>query len=123
MPKEFPTEAVISAATGMLICPFDKVHEVCTYMAGEPVWTHQLPRVGREVEATLKQRHPELAQTFAEAEGITPDNWQEFRDRFIARHGATLTVAPMSEDQHQGIDPVSELAEMVPPDRIIQIVQ
>lgn len=119
MPKDFPTEAVISAATGMLICPIDGVYEVCAYMAGEPVWTHQLPRVGREIEASLRARRPDLLATFDEAKEVTPDNWQTYLSRFIERHGPTISVAPMSDDQHESIDPVSEAAEMIHPDRII----
>lgn len=121
MPKDFPTEAVISTATGFLICPVDGVYEVSAYMAGDPVFTHQLPRVSREIEAAMRARRPDLVATFDEAQQINPDNWQEMRDRFIARHGPTISVSPLSEDQHESIDPASELAQAVPPDRIIQI--
>lgn len=121
MPKDFPTEAVISAATGMLICPIDQVYEVSAYMAGEPVWTHQLPRVSREIGASLRARRPDLLATFDEAKEVTPDNYRDYLARFLDRHGPTISVSPMSEDQHESIDPVSEMAEMVPPDRIITI--
>lgn len=121
MPKDFPTEAVISTATGFLICPIQQVYEVSEYMSGAPVWTHQLPRVSREIKAHLRAARPDLVATFDEAEGINCDNWQDFRDRFIARLGPTITLEPMPEAEHERIDPLSELAEKVHPDRIITI--
>ena len=122
MPKAFPTEAVISAASGFLLCDFDKVHEISEYMAGEPVWTHQLPRVGQEIGVAIRVRHPELAPTLDECSQITPENYQQMRDRFIERHGPTIEISPLSADQHESREPISELAEMVPPDRILSIV-
>lgn len=121
MPKEFPTPAVIGTATGRLICPIEQVYEVSQFMAGEPVWTHQLPRVGREIEAHLRATRPDLVPTLDEAKGINRDNWQDFRDRFIARLGSTIALEPMTAAEHERIDPVSELAEKVHPDCIITI--
>ena len=121
MPKAFPTEVVISAASGMLLCSFDQVHEISEDLARKPIWTHQLPRVGGEIAATIRARHPELVVSLDEAGHVTQENWQEYRDRFIARHGTAIEVSPMAAAQHEHREPISELAEMVPPDRIIQI--
>ena len=123
MPKAFPTEAVISTASGFLLCDIGEVYKVSEYMAGEPVWTHQLPRVGREIAGVIRARHPELAATLDECQQITPENYAEMRDRFIARHGPTIEVSPMTTDQHESRAPISELAEIVPPDRIIPVVR
>jgi hypothetical protein len=121
MAREFPTEVIVSAATGMLLAEFSPVHEFYTYMAGEPVFTHQIPRLAREVKPALLERHPELAPTCQEAEEITQENWQQYRDRFIERHGAMMTVEPLKAAEHESIDPLSELAEMVHPDRIVVV--
>lgn len=117
--KEFPTEAVISAITGRLICEIGGVYEVLQFMSGGPVWTRQLGRVGKEAWPVVTAMHPALDALVAETGKVNPDNWREWRDRWIERYGPTIAVPRMTEAQHERIDPLSELAERVHPDRII----
>lgn len=121
--RDFHIGDIVSAGAGILVSPrgMEGVYDICGFMAGEPVWTHQLPRVGREAAPVLLAQHPGLAETFAEAEQVNRDNWQQWLAVWVARHGETLPVAPMNRDQHESIDPVSELAEKVHPDRIIVV--
>lgn len=44
-----------------LLCPFDEVHEAIEVLAGESVWTHQIPRVIEEVAPHLKAQYPREA--------------------------------------------------------------
>ncbi len=121
--REFHIGDIISVCTGMLVSPrhMDGVYELSAFMAGEPVWTHQLARVGREAAPVLLAQHPALAETFAEARQVTPDNWQDWLARWVERHGEMLPVTPMARDQHERIDPVSELAQKVAPERIVVV--
>ena len=119
--KSFPTPAVLSAITGMLICDIGNVYEVLQWMTDGPVWTHQLPRIGREAEPVLLAAHPSLAEAIAEAQQINPDNWETWRDRWIERYGPTLEVPKFTADQHEAIDPLSELAETFHPSKIVVV--
>jgi hypothetical protein len=38
--RRFPTVAVASLSTGVLLCDFRAVQEVAEYVMGHPIWTH-----------------------------------------------------------------------------------
>lgn len=119
--RDFPTPVIISAATGKLVCPFDQLHELLQYASGEPIWTHQLGRVSKEFSASILWQHPTLSKAFDEAKNVTPENYKDFSRKWLADYGDALPVAVMSHDDHERIDPMSELAEKVHPDKIISI--
>jgi hypothetical protein len=121
--KEFATCDVLSTVTGRLIGKIDGVYEVLNWMTGESVYTHQLPRICREACPALVARHPHLQQAIDEAEQVTRENWQQWRQTWEDRYGPTISVPKFSADAHERIDPISELAEKVHPDKIITIVK
>lgn len=117
----FPTSDVLGTITGRLLGEIDGIYRVSEFMCGEPVWTHQLPRVGLEIRPVVLRQHPELEPVIAEAEAVTPENWQEMLTGWIERFGPEITLSPMDENDHQRIDPLSEAAEMIHPDRIVVV--
>lgn len=119
--REFPTLVILSIVTGSLVCEFDKVHEAIEWMAGEPVWTHQLPRVSREIQAAMLVRRPELAAAVAEAEHVTHDNYRDWVARWVERYGETMTVERLSATQHASKNPIAELTEMAPDKPVIVV--
>lgn len=121
--RDFPTGDVISAATGYLVTPsgIGAIYELLSWMTGEDVFTHQLPRIGKEAQPVILAQHPPLAEAYAEVENVTPANWQEFHDRWVQRYGPTLCVPKLDRDQHERIDPLSELAQRVHPSKIIVV--
>lgn len=120
--KAFPTQDVLSAITGRLVGEIGGVYEVLGWMAGESLFTHQLPRVGREATPVAVAHNPAIAQAVEEAEQVNTTNWREWRAMWLKRYGPTLTVPRLNADQHERIDALSELAEKVPPSRIIPVV-
>ena len=119
--KDFPTADVLSTITGRLMGDIDGVYKVLEWMAGHPVWTHQLPRIGREAQPVLTNRQPELQRAIDEAEQVNPDNYREWLARWENRYGPTIAVPKFSADDHDPIDPMLELAEKVSPDRIVVV--
>lgn len=118
--QSFPTRAVLSAITGRLVTDIGEVYEVLNFMTGESLFTHQLPRVSREAGPAVLSLHPELSAAFDEAENeVNRDNWREWRATWERRYGAEITVPKMDRNQHERIDPMSELAEKIHPSRII----
>lgn len=121
-PKAFPTDHVLSVVTGRLICDgIGPVYEVLNWMTGENLFTHQLPRVGTEATALMIKTMPELKHAVDEAEAVNGDNWQEWRDRWVARYGETIDVPKFTAADHERIDPMSEIAEMIPPDQVLVV--
>lgn len=121
--KDFPTEAVLTTITGRVLyeAGISAVYEVLQWMTGESVMTHQIPRISREARLAILALHPELKPTIAEAEQVDGSNWRIWRDTWIKRYGATISVPKMTADQHERIDPLSELVERVHPDKIAVI--
>jgi hypothetical protein len=119
--KEFATADVLSTATGILVSNIGGVYEVLNWMTGESVFTHQLPRISREARPVLVAAHPLLQQAIDEAERVTAENWKEWLRRWEDRYGPTIAVPKMTADDHESIDPLSEAAEIMHPDKIIVI--
>jgi len=62
--RTFDARVVGSITSGILmIDDFSKVHEAIEFIAGYPVWTHELPRVCREVCApAITALYPDMPQ-------------------------------------------------------------
>ena len=120
--KEFATCDVLSTVTGRLVGKMDGIYQVLNWMTGESVFTHQIPRIGREATPVLVAAHPALQQAVDEAEQVTRENWKEWLQTWEDRYGPTISVPKLGADTHERIDPMSELAEMVHPDKIIPVV-
>ena len=84
----FDIADVISTGTGVLIGKIDGVYQVCNFMTGESVFTHQLPRIGREAKEVLRRRHDWFDTVLDEAEQVTPENYKHWigtwRERYVA---------------------------------------
>lgn len=119
--KAFPTADVLSTITGRLMGGIGGVYQVLEFMTGGSVWTHQIPRISREAAPVVVAMHPTIAQACEEAEHVTPDNYKRWLAVWLDRYGPEMAVPRMSADEHESIDPLSELAEKVHPDRIIVI--
>lgn len=119
--EAFPLADVLGTITGRLLGDIGGLYKVCSFMSGEPVWTHQLPRVCQEVQPVVLRQHPQLGPVIAEAEAVTRENWTEMLAGWRERFGETLTLTAMSQDEHESIDPISEAAEMIHPSRILVV--
>lgn len=121
--RDFHIGDILSITTGCLVSPklIGGVYEILNWMSGESLFTHQLPRVGREAAPILLAMYPQLADAQAEAEAVTSSNFDSFIAKMVARYGVTLPVPKLNEDQHERIDAVSELAEKVHPSKIIVV--
>jgi hypothetical protein len=119
--KEFPTCDVLSTITGRLMGDIGGIYEVLNYMTGESVFTHQLPRIGREATPVVVAAHPQLQQAIDEAGQVNTDNWKQWRQTWEDRYGPTIAVPKFTEATHERIDPLSEAAEHFRPDQIVTV--
>ena len=147
--KRFHLGDVLTVTTGRLVSPrhVDGLYDILGFMSGEDgLFTHQLGRVGKECTPYLLKQFPGLdspEMQFALGELIemleTPSGKKE-PDKLITgwlskitsgKYGIqlplcgeqndTLEVAKLPPDAHEQIDPLSELAEKVHPDKIITV--
>jgi hypothetical protein len=119
--RAFHIGDILSITGDKLVSPrlVEGVYDILNFMTGDSLYTHQLPRAMRECRPHLLKQHPELASV--DESNVTAETWRAWLDEQIKRFGETLPVTPVPADSHEFIDPVSELAEMVHPSRIITI--
>ena len=117
----FPTADVLSTITGRLMGKIEGVYRVLNWMTGESVYTHQIPRIGREAVPVVLAAHPELAQAIEESEQVNPSNYLEWRATWERRYGDTIAVPKFDADSHERIDPLSELSEKLRPGKIVVV--
>ena len=119
--RTFDLGDVLSITTGKLVSPrhIEGVYDILNFMTGDNLFTHQLPRVSEECKPYLLKQHPQLADV--DASGVGPDNWQAWIRDQTRKYGPSLKVEPLPHGEHYHIDPLSELAEKVHPDKIIVV--
>lgn len=103
--KTFGTDIVLSLTTGILLKErgFGEMQELCEYIAGHPVWTHELADKGfvnKLVEAVFEQ-HPQLREVEAwDAGDKQGADMLTYLHAYVARQvekfGATLEIKPGS---------------------------
>lgn len=106
------TITLASVTTGFVLAmPFSKIHALTEQIAGFPVWTHQLPRVCRDIADFVAAEipgwptHEEL-----EARGVDGTNYQIVAAEIVARFGETIDLPPMPTKA--AADPIAEAVEM-----------
>lgn len=121
--KLFPIDAVMSTLTGVLVSEngIGGVYEVLNWMTGESVYTHQIPRISHEARPVMIALYPDMQAAIEEAAHVNGQNWRQWLATWTDRYGAEIAVPVMNIAEHERIDPMSELAEKVSPDRIITI--
>ncbi len=124
MSKRFHIGTVLTITHGALMGdpaaghPIDGVYKILNFMTGDNLYTHQLPRVSRECGPRLLEQHPQLAEWVND---VNPENYRARLADAVKQFGEFLDVEPMPKDAHEFIDPMSELAEKIHPDRIITV--
>ncbi len=124
MSRQFHIGDVLSVTTGFLVAPrgMEAMYDLLSFMTGDSLFTHQLPRASRECTPELLRQHPKLAEVEAPAAFTGEAHVLAWLTGQVAVFGEYLDVAPLAEADHARIDPLTELASIVGPDRIITVV-
>lgn len=109
MRKTFKLEEVLSAIYGILLCDIGKVYEVLDFVTGDSLFTHQLPRAGKQCQPLIEKQHPFLKEI--DLTGINPENWNERLVAIKAKYPNEIELIPVNEWQH--VDRVKEAIEMM----------
>lgn len=123
--RRFHIGDVLSITDGHLLSPtaMSGVHKICDWLAGEPVWTHQLMRVADEARPVLYHFFPELHE-IEFPEGLSSEEAiAEWLSNIVEQYGEFRDVPQLSRVEHASIDPVLELQNMVGADRVIPVVR
>jgi hypothetical protein len=107
----FTLGEVLTALTGVMLCPIDDVYKVLNFLTGESLYTHQLPRAFRVCQPFVAQQHPDLAAL--DWSGVGPTTWRAWLDARVERFGPTRALSPMPAGMYERQDPIAEAAEMM----------
>ncbi|KAF0156252.1 MAG: hypothetical protein FD189_1057 [Elusimicrobia bacterium] len=120
--KEFSLGAVLSVATGTLLCPIDEIYGILNHMTGDNLFTHQLPRAFRACEPEIKRQYPVLAQV--DVSRVGRENWRDFlAERKRELGGQPWLVRPLPLALWTSQDPLTEAELMVGPERVIPLTK
>ena len=96
--KEFPTEAVVSAVSGiMLVDDFGEIYEVLNFLLEDNLFTHELPAACDRARPYIYARYPWMADLDLPPGNLTALN--ATMSHVIAEHGPTLTLTPLKENE------------------------
>ncbi len=111
--RKFHIGDILSITTHKLLSPrhMDGVYDILRYMVAEDLWTHQLIRVCEECTPYLLEEMPWLQEITGEDVG--PQNYQKWLNDKIARYGEYHEVRPIHPEDHEVIDPETELKLIV----------
>lgn len=141
--RHFHLGDILSITTGRLVSPrhMDGIYDILNFLTDDNLFTHQLPRVCREVAPWMREQYPDLFPG-----NRLVDFWIEAMDRAAELAGedkekrnvavqmfiehirsafnleTMLPVKRMPKNQHTSINPFEELSAMVGDERIIAVV-
>jgi len=107
----FTTGEIISAGTGRLCCPIERMYVIYDFLTGDKLFTHQLPRAFRACEEWVKQQCPWVREL--NEKDCTTDNWREWLAAAESKYGPTHELLPLPTGQWKACDPVAEAIELM----------
>lgn len=119
--KLFHLGDILSITTGRLVSKnnIGGVYEILNFMTSDNLFTHQLGRASDECKPALLAQHPQLATVTGEE--VTAENFNGWFEAQCAEYGNALMVQKLPAHAHEFIDPMSELAEKIHPDKIVTV--
>lgn len=122
--KDFHIGDILSVTSGRLVSPrhVDGIYDLLSWMADEPVWTHQLPRVAEECAPSLRRQFPDLAAVQVPSDFDGEASVLSWLASLESQCGTTRQVERLEAGEHTSIGPISEMGMMRPDMPIIGIV-
>jgi len=135
----FQTGKVLSITTGFLLCEnhVDGLYEILNFMTGENLFTHQLGRATKICAPAIienypsfdPEQNPELAFALRELQEMLKTETAKGQEMELLRgwlasqiypvYGEYVTIETLPEWRRNSKDPIEELEEMVPKEKII----
>lgn len=119
--REFDLGDILSVTTGRLLASMDNVHKILDFMAGDKLFTHQLPRAAEECKGPLLAQHPDLASIVVPEDLSGEEACLAWLDKQTVRFGKTRPVLPLDTADHTRIHPITEFRMMNPDAQVIAV--
>jgi hypothetical protein len=116
----------------------DGVYDIYNFLTGDTLFTHQLPRAGRECQPWMEAQFPQLTEESLKAQIADLDRRLEQTPRDRDRLSAVIAewveevrvaldlpemfpVYELGADMHTRIDPIEEARAMVGDDKVLVV--
>ena len=122
--RTFHVGDILTITTGRLVSPrhVDGIYDICNFMTGDNLFTHQLPRAADECTPSLREQFPDLAAVEAPEDLSGEEAVRAWLAGITAEHGETREVRPLAPEDHTHMDPFTELEQMAPGKPVIAVV-
>jgi len=117
--RDFHLGDILSVTSGKLVSPrlIKGVYDICDFITGDSLWTHQLLRACPVCKDELLRQHPGLSSA-AVPNPAVGEWWVPWLKEQIAVFGETLPVRPLPEGTWESRAPLDELQQMMGPHTI-----
>lgn len=131
--RQFPIADVVTVYTGYLLAPIEGMYSLLSYLTGETIYTHQIPRAVEQVRPWLEQQQPWLsaaggyversrrAFVAEHGEGADKAPWAASVLRHLNLYMSLVPLSPLPGEQQQRHDPIEEAIEMLGGDGVIVV--
>lgn len=119
MKRTFSIAPILSVVGERLLGDFGDVQELCSFLTGDQLFTHQMLRAHEPCRQGLRAQFPEFGD-YDDSE-VNCDNWQEWLDVQVAKFGATREVEPLPEGMWSYKNPIVEAEELVGKNRVVVV--
>lgn len=122
--KTFHLGDILSVTTERLCSPrgIDALYDLLSYMTGENLMTHQLPRANDDCKPALIEQMPGLAAVQMPESLEGPAAVMAWLDEQVQLYGEEYEVEPLAAGQREYVDPLAEQRQMMAPDAQIIVV-
>ena len=122
--RTFRASDILTVTTGYFLSDdpndeFGILYNLLNYLTGDNLYTHQLGRVADECAPYLRDQFKWAAE-FDDID-ISPSNYLEISKMANDKYGRELSVHPIPMDDHDVIDPLTELLKMAPHAKILTL--
>ena len=89
--RDFPTAAIASLSTGVLLCEFGEMHEAAEFLMGHPIWTHHFAskKLCEEMRKTILEQCPGMP---TDLPGANKENYLERLAEIEIELGKTVRI-------------------------------
>lgn len=101
---------LLTVMTGIMVSQngFSKVHQLIEFICECTVFTHQLPRVVKEMRPELEKQFPQFKDILTHK--LEPDQVDSWVQDQIQKHGEWFEVSPIKIQQRE---PIMELMDLI----------
>jgi L-fucose isomerase-like protein len=120
---KFSIGTILTVTHSIMLTTMPELYDIFNYMLDDNLFTHQLPRASRFCEPFIDAQYPQIKREWVYSDEINENNWKEYLEKAEKMFGKELEINKVPSGVWTYKDPIEEMKEMVPKDKIIIVNQ